>query len=317
MSSYLQNKTALVCGASRGLGRLVALELARKGARVAITARSAADLEEVRAEIARAGGTAFAMACDLRELGQVTELVGEVRRNLGPIDVLVTVAATIEVGPIEAMDAGDFDDALRSTFDTAMHPALAVLPEMRERRAGSLAFVASIGGKIAVPHLAPYTTAKFALVGFAEALRAELKKDRIDVLTVIPGLMRTGSYGHAHFKGAVEDELSWFGASSTSPLTAMSAERAAKRIVRAIERGDNELVLGATAKVASLAKGIAPGFVSFLMSIAARLLPKLPADPAARVRLREGSDIERRSMKKAITALRARTRPLKEANHQV
>lgn len=312
----VRGKTALVCGASRGLGRMIALELARKGARVAITARSSQDLESVRTEILREGGSVFAAACDLRELAQVTELVSDVRRSFGEIDMMVAVASTIEVGPIEAMNAGDFEEAMCSIFDTALHPTLAVLPEMRARKKGSLTYIASIGGKIAVPHLAPYTSAKFAVVGLAESLRAELSKDGIGVLTVVPGLMRTGSYVHAHFKGAAEDEYAWFGATSTSPVTAMSAERAARRIVRSIERGDDELVLTATAKLATRAKGIVPSFVSFLMSIAARLLPQMPSDPVAKARLREGADIERTSTSTKVAAVRAQGLPLQLANHQ-
>ncbi len=312
----VRGQTVLVCGASRGLGRAIALELGRRGANVAMCARSSEDLEAVRSEILAAGGKAYAATCDLRDYAQVMELVSDVTRTLGPIDVVVTVAATIEVGPIEAMNVGDFDEAMRSIFDTSLHPALAVLPAMQARRRGTLAFVASIGGKIAVPHLAPYTSAKFAVVGLAESLRAEVAKDGVDVLTVVPGLMRTGSYVHAHFKGAAEKEYAWFGASSTSSLTAMSAERAAKRIVRAIERRDSELVLTASAKIATTLKGIAPRLVGFTVGLFARLLPRMPNDPVARARLREGADIERTSDAPAVAAVRAKGLPLQLQHHQ-
>jgi short-subunit dehydrogenase len=256
------------------------------------------------------------MPCDLRDLGQVTELVSEVKRSFGEVDIMIAVASTIEVGPLEAMNAGDFEEAMCSIFDTALHPTLAVLPDMRARKKGSLVYIASIGGKIAVPHLAPYTSAKFAVVGLAESLRAELNEHGVGVLTVVPGLMRTGSYVHAHFKGAAEDEYAWFGATSTSPVTAMGAERAARRIVKSIERRDDELVLTATAKLATRAKGIVPSFVSFLVSIAARLLPKMPSDPFAKARLREGADIERTSTSTKVAAVRAQGLPLQLANHQ-
>ena len=87
---------------------------------------------------------------------------------------------------------------------------------MRARGEGTLAFITSIGGKIGVPHLAPYSSAKFAEVGFAQALRAEVAKDGVHVLTVVPGLMRTGSPTHAQFGGDAEKEYAWFTASANA-----------------------------------------------------------------------------------------------------
>jgi len=312
----LRGKTALVCGASRGLGRAVALELARRGCKVAICARSEQDLEEVRAEIARAGGTVYAEACDLRSKEQVDDLVANVVARLGSLDVVVANAATIEVGPIESMTVADFDTALNDIFKTSLHPALAALPKMREAKRGTLAFVTSIGAKVGVPHLAPYSAAKFAELGFAEALRAEAAKDRVHVLTIVPGLMRTGSYVHAAFKGDSEKEYAWFGAGSTSPLTTMSADRAARRIVRAIARGDSEIVLTLSAKLAARANGIAPGLVSFFTKMAGRLLPAMPDDPMARARLREGVDIEGKSASPAVAAVKAAGLPLQVEHNQ-
>ena len=88
---------------------------------------------------------------------------------------------------------------------------------MRRRRCGRIVNIASIGGLIAVPHLAPYSVSKFALVGYSDALRAELAKDGIRVTTVCPGLMRTGSAGHALVKGHHQAEFAWFGALSSLP----------------------------------------------------------------------------------------------------
>jgi NAD(P)-dependent dehydrogenase (short-subunit alcohol dehydrogenase family) len=314
----LAGKTALVCGASRGLGRQIALELARRGCRVAICARSERDLDDVRAELVALGATVHAEACDLRSMEQVEELVTNVTARLGPIDVLVPVAATMLVGPIETMKVADFDEAMASTFKTALHAALAVLPHMQRRKRGTIAFITSIGGKIGVPHLVPYSAAKFAEVGLAEGLRAETAKDGVHVLTVVPGLMRTGSHVHAEAKGDAEKEYAWFGASATAPMPlTIDAARAARRIVRAIERGDTELVLTPAAKLGVRLNGLSPGLVAIAMKLAGRLLPRAPALASAGLRRREGVDLEASSHSKGVAFVQGRGRALAQKNRQL
>lgn len=311
----LSGKTALVCGASRGLGRAVAIELALRGARVAICARDPKDLEHVRAELFALGATVHAEVCDLRDKDQVEALVANVTAALGPIEVLVASAATISVGPIEAMKVADFDDAMDSIFKTSLHAALAVLPGMRARKRGTIAFVTSLGGKIGVPHLVPYSVAKFAEVGLAEGLRAESSKDRVNILTVVPGLMRTGAHVHATFKGDSEKEYAWFGAGATAPAPfTIEAAHAARRIVRAIERGHREIVLTPAAQLAVATKGLAPGLIDLVMGLAGRLLPKAPA---LGLRRREGLELESSSSSKGVGLVRRRGRALAEKNNQI
>jgi short-subunit dehydrogenase len=313
---HLRGKTAVVCGASRGLGRAVALELARRGAKLAVCARSETDLDQVRREIASLGAEVYAAPCDLRFEDDVAMFVAGARSRLGPIDLLVCNAATIEVGPVETMTARDFDHAMEAIFETSLHPTLAVLPEMRARRSGTIAFVTSIGGKIGVPHLAPYCAAKFAEVGLAESLRGELSKDHVHVLTVIPGLMRTGSHVHARFKGDSAKELAWFGASATAPLLTIDADRAARRIVRAIERGDHELVYTLPARVAVRLHDLLPTAFAVATRLAGRLLPGAPPPSPARPHASredagtEGVDVIARSRSKLVAAVAKRSKPL-------
>lgn len=314
----VRGKTALVCGASRGLGRAIALELGRRGCRVAICARTTADLDEVRAELFALGVTVHAETCDLRSAPQVESLVANVTSALGPIDLLVANAATISVGPIETMKVSDFDEAMESTFKTSLHAALAVLPEMRQRRRGTIAFVTSIGGKIGIPHLVPYSTAKFAEVGLAEGLRAESGRDGVHVLTVVPGLMRTGGHVHATFKGDSEKEYAWFGAGATSPMPlTIDAARAARRIVRAIENGDSEVVLTPAAAIALKANALSPSLFALVMKFAARMLPRAPALPLQAARRREGLELERSSPSPWVALVRRRGSDIARKNHQL
>src|SRR5439155_20405206 len=146
------------------------------------------------------------------------EMVAVIEQRLGPTDVLVNNAGIIGIGPVDHMTLDDFQKAMAGNFYSALHCTLAVLPGMRGRRRGRIVNITSIGGKVSVPHLLPYSTSKFALVGLSEGLRAELAKDGITVTTVIPGLMRTGSPRQAEVKGQVEEELAWFSTSAASPL---------------------------------------------------------------------------------------------------
>ena len=115
--------------------------------------------------------------------------------------------------------------------------ALAALPVMREKGHGRIVTITSIGGKLSVPHLLPYSTAKFAAVGFSEGLRAELGRGPVTVTTVVPGLMRTGSHLNARFTGRAGQEFTWFSLGASLPLILMDAERAARQIIAAVRAG--------------------------------------------------------------------------------
>jgi short-subunit dehydrogenase len=156
---------------------------------------------------------------------------------------------------------------------------MAVLPHMRHRRAGRIVNITSIGGKIAVPHLLPYDCAKFAALGLSEGLRSELSKDGITVTTVVPGLIRTGSWVNALYKGRPDEEFSWFSAAAHSRLTAMDVRRAARAIVQATKLGRAEIVLGWQTKLLRLTKDLFPETTAAVLSAVNRLLPSGPAQP--------------------------------------
>lgn len=280
-------RTVLVTGGSRGLGLDVARELLRMGARVAICGRDEDTLDRARADLERLG-VAIAVRCDMTVKDDVDLLVKEVAARLGPIDALVNNAGLITVGPVETMEIEDFDDALDTNFWGPLHAIRAVMPEMRRRHAGRIVNIASIGGKIGTPHLAPYSASKFALVGLSETLRAELARDGIVVTTVCPGLMRTGSPRHAYFKGRHRAEFAWFSIGDSLPVLSMDAERAARQVVAALCSGEAERVLSLPAKIGALAHALSPGLTLEVMAIANRLLPT--AGDEARLARVKGED---------------------------
>jgi short-subunit dehydrogenase len=218
-------------------------------------------------------GQATALSCDLRERGQVQQLIREVRDRFGPIDVLINNAGVINVGPLETMTLEDFQDAMATNFWAALFATLEVLPEMRERGQGRIVNISSIGGKISVPHLLPYCASKFALVGFSEGLRAEAAKDGVVVTTVCPGLMRTGSARNAIFKGKHRSEYALFSILDSLPGSSMSAERAAAQILEACRNGAAEVVLSLPAKCAVLLHDLFPGLAVDALALINRILP--------------------------------------------
>lgn len=266
-------KNVFITGGTRGLGLVMARQLARQGANLAVCARDPDEVERAREILTQLGARVVAQPCDLRFRDRVSEFMDEIRRQLGTIDVLINNAGIISVGPVETMTLADFHEAMAANYFAAVHTILEVLPEMRRRGVGRIVNVTSIGGKISVPHLLPYSASKFALVGLSEGLRSELAKDGIVVTTVCPFLMRTGSPRNALFKSQHRAEYAWFTLSDSIPGMSMSAERSARRILNACRHGEAEVVLSLPGKLASMLHGIAPGLVADLAGWANRLLP--------------------------------------------
>ena len=149
---------------------------------------------------------------------------------------------------------------------------------MIRRRAGRVLNVASIGGKVAVPHLLPYSAGKFALVGLSHGLRTELAGKGVTVTVVCPGLMRTGSHLNAEFKGQADREYAWFALGNGLPGLSMGADTAARKILDACAAGDAEAVLGLPAKAAVMAQGVAPNLTAAVLTAStAGCCPSRPA----------------------------------------
>jgi short-subunit dehydrogenase len=252
----LRGKVVMVTGGSRGLGLAIARELADRGAKLVVCARTAEDLVWAKQDLEQRGATVLALPCDVSDANAVTQLVAKARLEIGPIDALVNNAGVIKVGPIDSMTRADFEEVMAVNFWGTVNATMAVLPSMRLRGGGRIVNITSIGGEIAVPHMLAYDCAKFATVGFSEGLRAELLRDHVLVTTIVPGLMRTGSAVNATFKGDAAKEARLFAAADATALTAMSARRAARRIVRALEHGEAFVTLSWQARLARIAHAL-------------------------------------------------------------
>lgn len=267
---------ALVAGASRGLGLLIARELGRRGYHPVITARDADELETAVRILGVAGVEATSRVCDVRDHQALESLVSDVEDSLGPIEVAIHVAGVIQVGPLDSLTREHFEQAIDIMAWGPVNLALSVLPGMRGRRRGRIGTIASVGGLVSVPHLLPYSTAKFAAVGFTNGLRAELAGSGVTATTVAPGLMRTGSHLNAEFSGDQAAEYAWFAPGASLPLVSMDAERAAARIVDGLLRGRSIVILTPLAKIGARVAGLAPATTAAVMGLVSRALPGAP-----------------------------------------
>ena len=270
----LRGKVVLITGGSRGLGLVLARQICAAGGKVALIARDVEELGRAKADLARRGGAVLSVQCDLLDTKQIRSAVRQIIDHFGKIDILINSAGIIEVGPLEHMTREDFERAMRLHFWAPFELISQIVPEMRTWGGGRIVNISSIGGKVAVPHLAPYSASKFALTGFSDAIRAELARDNIHVTTVAPGMMRTGSHVNAKFRGKHDAEFGWFAASAGAPVISMNADRAARKILAACRRGQPSLTLTFAARAAILGNALFPNLTGYWMKIVNRFLPK-------------------------------------------
>jgi len=247
----------IVTGASSGIGRETALEFARRGARVVLAARREDRLREVAEQIARMGGEAMVVPCDVAREDDIARLVRATLDRFGRIDVLVNNAGFGFSGTIEETTAADMRELWDVNYMGAFLATKAVLPVMRGQRRGHIVNVSSVVGKLAFPFHGAYSATKFALIAMTEALRGELEGSGVTATVVLPGSTRTEFFD-------VQRTHDGHVSAPTGPQ--QDADVVARAIVRSVRRPTPEVNM---VRAFRIAYGLA-AFFPFLRDFAGR-----------------------------------------------
>ncbi len=215
-----KEKVVLITGASSGIGRALAVELGKRGARLGLTARREAELLAVAEEVRRGGGEALALPCDVRHPDAVRAAAERVREQWGRVDVLVANAGMSTTTAGTRLDAGEAGDVISINVLGVVNSVAAVLPDMLKRGSGHLVAISSLASYRGMPKSGAYSASKAAVSTFFESLRVDLRKSGIAVTVIHPGFIRTPMTA---------------GRKKKLPFL-LEVEDAACRIVKAIER---------------------------------------------------------------------------------
>jgi NAD(P)-dependent dehydrogenase (short-subunit alcohol dehydrogenase family) len=264
----LRDRVVVITGSDSGFGLIQARQVAAQGAMVVLAARDGERLEAAAEAVRREGARdVLAVPTDVSKPDEAGRLIDLTVGRFGRIDVLINTAGLMLVGAEPTLTLDDLRSLMDVNFWGAVHTSRAALPHMRNAQFGRIANVSSIGGRFAVPHMLPYTVSKYALTGYTKGLRLEALRDNVFVTGIYPSTIRTGGHRHAWFKGNQEAEYSWFSLGDVIPGLAISAEKAARMAIRAIQCGDPEVIIGLPARLTIAIDGLMPNWSAELMGL--------------------------------------------------
>lgn len=250
----LAGKTVLITGAASGIGRLMARKIAARGARLVLWDLTVDRLEELRAELAARGTSVRIDACDLAQRQAIRDAAARALHDGGTVDVLINNAGIVNGRGLLDSSDDDIERSFRVNTLALFTTTRAFLPGMLERRCGHVVNIASAAGLAGVPRLTDYSASKFAVVGFDEALRLELRSLKSPVVTTIvcPFYIDTGMFAGARTRFA------WL-------LPILAADDVAERVVRTIENDRRRLILPRFVLAALLIRALPPRVFDALM----------------------------------------------------
>ncbi len=189
--SSVKDKVAVVTGSSRGIGRAIAESLAREGARVVVSARTATDVERAVGEMTHAGLEARGTACDVRRYADAESLMRFAEESWGGLDILVNNAGVGIFGHVADLPPEQWDQVIDTNLTGVFYCCHAAIPHLRKRGGGYILNISSLAGKNAFNHGTAYNASKFGLEGFSEALMLDLRYENIKVSYIMPGSVAT------------------------------------------------------------------------------------------------------------------------------
>ncbi len=295
-----ENKVVVITGGSRGLGLVLARELASRGASLGLMARDAIELARARRTI-DSESLVQLLPADVTDPAQVEQAFSTMIRRFGRIDVVVNNAGQILSAPFDDTTPEDFKTMLDVHFWGTLNVSRAALPHLARHGDGRIINICSIGARVPVPHLSAYCASKYAQAGLSAVMAEELRAKGIRVTTVLPGLMRTGSHLQAWFKGEQPTEFALFSLIGGSPGTSMSAERAARLILSASARGQADAVIPFTYRQISKLSAIAPNLMLGALAVVSAAMPGARTQFAA-----QGKHMQLPTLVKGVAALNER-----------
>lgn len=256
----------LITGASQGIGRATALLFARQGYDLVLAARQSDRLQAVAQEVQNLGQSAIAIPTDVKDAQQVQAMVAKALEHYSAIDVLVNNAGIYISGPVEAFSLEDWHQAIDTNLWGYIHTIHALLPHLLTRGTGTIINVSSIGGKVPLPYLVPYTTTKFAVTGLTEALHSELKPKGIHVGGIYPSIIKSDFLERAILRGKDQQDAQGRLDQLKQVLSAPVVEKpedVANAIWEAVRQQKEEVLVG-SANVSKAAYGVFPGLMQWI-----------------------------------------------------
>ncbi|MBD2326144.1 SDR family NAD(P)-dependent oxidoreductase [Alkalinema sp. FACHB-956] len=254
----INGKQALITGASRGIGRAIALEFAQQGAsRLLLVARNGDRLQQVATEVRNLGAEASVLPLDLTDTLSVNQAITRAWQTQGPIDILVNCAGVAYQAPFLQSQLVNVQQEISTNYLGAYSITQVIARLMADRRSGAIVNVGSLMSKVAAPTLTGYSASKFALLGFTQALRHELAPYNIQVMALLPTLTDTDMAEQIHsFRG----------------VTAISAQHVAKALVKGLQQARSELAVGWQGHLLILGNRISPTLVEWVVHQSSRHL---------------------------------------------
>ncbi|GAA6623144.1 SDR family NAD(P)-dependent oxidoreductase [Scytonema sp. NUACC26] len=260
-------KTVIITGATQGIGKATAILFARNGYNIVLAARQKERLEATASEIRALGREALAISTDVRDPGQIKNLVEKSLTHFGHIDVLINNASIFFLGPVEESSLSDWHQVIDTNLWGYIYTIHALLPYFLERGKGTIVNVSSIGGLDPIPFQIPYTTSKYAVTGLTKALRAELSPKGVRVCGIYPSFIRTRLMERALFRGKDEEMVrkryQLIDRAFHSPLLE-KPEDVAKAIWQAVKYQQSDVLVG-TAKFWTTAFHLFPGLMKSIV----------------------------------------------------
>lgn len=257
-----KNKVVLITGASSGIGRESAIEFAKLGADIILVSRTKEKLEQVADELKKFNVTVLVCQCDVSKKDQVKEMSKTVLEKFDSVDILVNNAGFAIYGSVSDLSIDDIESQMETNYFGMVYCTKYFLPSMLDKKSGHIVNVASVAASFGLPGIAPYCASKFAMLGFSEGLKHELKNSGVGITVVSPIMVRTNFFEHPSF-----EKMPKF-----SP-TSLSSKTVAKAILRAANSQRLEIIVPSLVRGAVWIKNTFPYFVNPILGMAFKKQP--------------------------------------------